>query len=481
LKRSTVVAALVLAALGAYIYWFERAPKEDGEGEALFNVQKDAIDRIELRARGKEPVVVEKKDASWFLTAPVAAKADASEVDLLLQNLSTLRFDRVVAKASTAALPDFGLDSPPLGVRFHTRDGKDRSLDFGKDAPTESHQYARRDGADEILVLRSHLSLNFDKSGWDLREKAVFPGAQGSESEPRRIQISRPSGTLLLVNEGGLWRVTEPLRARADRYRVSSLVSRMRSAKMRDVVSETPDATPPGTGTGLEEPERRIRIEPPEGSDSNESLELSIGSKKGDDFYAKTPSRPQVFLVASDLVEELDRPVSEYESMKLFEFSTFDAGRFRIEARAGSGSASEVRDVASKKSDSGGEKTWRETSPAPGRDLDTAAVEDFLYKLNGTSAAKIVERPDLAKLGLEAPAFVVSVWSKEPEVEENVQVSKPLEGSVYALRKGDEVALELTTETWQGIEALMTLEPKKPKETEESQEKKEPPPNSKKN
>jgi Domain of unknown function (DUF4340) len=465
-RRSTVAAALLLAALGAYIFWFEREPKEDAEGEPVFTVSKDAIDRIELRAKGKEPVSVEKKDETWELTAPVTAKADGSEVDVLLQNLSTMRFDRVVARASEAKLPDFGLDSPGLEVRFRTRDGKESALAFGKDAPTTSHQYARRDGNDEILVLRSHLSLNFDKSGWDLRDKAVFPGADreaGSESEARRVEIERPEGRLVLDNDGGLWNVSEPQRARADRYQVSSLISRVRAAKMRDVVSET--ASGASASYGLEEPRYHIRIDPPEGPDSKGSLELSIGSKKDDDFYATTPARPQVFLLASDLVTELGRPVREFESTKLFEFSTFEAGRFRIEARTESGV--ETRDIVSKKAESGEEKTWRETSPEPGRDLDTSAVEDFLYKLNGTAATKVLESPELGTLGLEAPAFVVTVWSREPEIEETLRVSKPAKEAVYAIRQGDSVALELTPDAWKGIEALMKLEPQKKEENKE--------------
>lgn len=466
MKRSTVAAALLLAALGAYIFWFEREPQQDLEGEPVFTVGKDAIDRIEIRARGKDAVVVEKKGEAWELTAPVTATADGSEVDLLLQNLSSMRFDRVVAKASEAKLPDFGLDSSRLEVRFRTKEGNERVLDFGKDAPTTSHQYARRDGKDEILVLRAHLSLNFDKSGWDLRDKAVFPGIAGgseNESESRRVEISRPAGKLVLENDAGLWMVTEPRRARADRYRVSSLVSRVRNAKMRDLVAETMAGS--GESYGLEKPQYRVRIDSPGSPESHDVLELSIGSKKGDGFYAMAPARPQVFLVASDLVEELERPVGDFESMKLFDFSTFDAARFRIETRTGA--SKQTRDVVSSKSDSGGEKSWRQTSPEPPRDLDTGAVEDLLYKLNGTTATKIVESPDLGKLGLEEPALVVSVWSREPEVEESLRVSKPVEGSVYALREGDSVALQLTTDAWKGIEALMTLEPKEQEENKE--------------
>ncbi len=386
-----------------------------------------------------------------------------------------------MAKAPAAKLADFGLDSPAIDVRFRTEDGKERTLDFGKDAPTTGHQFARRDGNDDILILRENLSLNFDKSAWDLRDKAVFPDIEaGSESEARRVEISRPAGKLVLENDNGLWHVREPQRARADRYRVSSLVSRVRNAKMSEIVSETAEGAT--DDYGLDQPSRRIEIELPEETENRDKadkpeeserntrlLELSIGAKKGSDFYARTPARPQIFLVAFDLVEELDRKVRDFESMKLFDFETFDVGRFRIET------GGETREYVAKKSDSGGEKTWRQTSPEPGRDRDTTAVEDFLYKLNGTTAKTIIDSPDLAKQGLSEPAFVVTVWSKEPEIEEVLRVSKPVGGSVYAIRQGDSVALELASEAWNGIQSLMTMEPKKEKEEKKDSKPETPP------
>jgi hypothetical protein len=440
MRRSTLVAAAVLALLGGYIYWFEREPVEDPEGEEVFDVEKDSIDRIEIRrASESEPVVVEKDPGKgWRLTSPVAAEADQEEVDLLLQNLATMRSERVVAQASSVKLSEFGLEAPAIEVRFRPRDGGERSLAFGSDTPTPSNQYARRDGGEDILVVASHLSLNFDKSGWDLREKTVFP--LETPSEATRVEIERPEGWLVLVKEGGLWFVAEP-RSRADRNRASGIASRIRGAEMKEIVSETPGAL---ETYGLDAPSRRVRVTL-EGEGSP-LLELEVGASKDSDYYARTPAREQVFVLASDLVSEIDTAVSAIQSTKLFDFSTFAAKRLRIEAR---GEA--TREL--EKEESTEEKKWRQTSPEPARDLDTTKVEDLLYVLNGASGT-LAATPTTGD-----PDLTITVWSGDPLIEETILVKKKADGGVEATRKGEAVALELTADVWNDLEAKMKLEP----------------------
>ena len=438
------MAAAVLALFAGYIYWFEREPVSDAVGEEVFGVEGESIDRIEIRRSAEGgPVVLEREgEKGWRLVSPVAAEADEGEVDLLLQNLATMRFERVVAQASSVKLADFGLEPPRIEVRFRTKDGTSRSLAFGSDTPTPSNQYARRDGGEDILVVASHLSLNFDKSGWDLRDKAVF--ALETAPEANRIEIERPEGKLVLVKEGGLWFVAEP-RSRADRNRASGIASRVRAAEMKEIVSETQGAL---ESYGLDAPTRRVRIEL-EGEGSP-ALELDIGASKDSDYYARTPAREQVFVLTSDLVGELDTVVSELQSTKLFDYSAFAVKRLRIEAKGAA-----PRDL--ERLDATEEKKWRQTAPEPGRDLDTTAVEDLLYALNGASGS-LAPAPTKVE-----PDLTITVWSGEPPIEERVLVRKGTDG-VEVERAGEVVALEITSEAWKDIEAKMKLEPPPAKE-----------------
>ncbi len=432
----------MLAALAGYIYWFEREPVSDAEGEEVFGVEEDAIDRIELqRSPEGEPVVLERGEKGWRLASPVAAQADEGEVDLLLQNLATMRFERVVAQASAVKLKDYGLDPAKMEVRFRTKDGTSRSLAFGADTPTPSNQYARRDGGEDVLVVASHLSLNFDKSGWDLRDKAVY--ALEGAPPAKRIEIERPEGNLALVKEGDLWLVLEP-RSRADRNRSAGIATRVRTAEMKEIVSETSGEL---AAYGLDQPSRRVRVEfEGEGSPS---IELLIGAATGSDYYARNPARQEVFVVASDLVDELAAPLAEVQSKKLFDYSTFAARRVRIEVKG-----EPPRELERGEAE---EKKWRETAPPPGRDLDTTQVEDLLYALNGATGSLS------ASPAKTEPDFTITVWSGDTPTEERILVRREAEG-VEVERAGEAVALALTGEAWTDIESKMKLEPQPAKE-----------------
>lgn len=439
MKRSTLLAALILASLGAYIYWEGRETPADPDVLHVFEVEKETIERIEIRRRGEEPVVVTRNGDSFRLVAPLDAPADAAEVDLLLQNLETIAFDRVVAKASEVDLEEFGLSDPGIEVRFVVG-ADERSLAFGKDAPTTSNQYARRDDADEILVLESHRSLNFEKTAWDLRDKSIFDTPDSAEIH--RITIERPAGTLVLARERGLWQVVEPRRARADRFEVTTLASRLRDVEMRDVVSESGELE---DSYRLAAPSRTLQIELEGGTSPSSRLDVGAEAERG--FYARSGSRAAIFLVASDVIEELDRPAEAFESKKLFDFSTFEVTRFRIQKR---GEAERV--VAMEGSE---EKAWKEA----GRELDRTAVEEFLYALNGATASEL--QPGS---GIDGPDFEITVWSKDSAVEEWTRVKVDTD-VVLAHRAGDDVVLKLSPSEWSRIEELASLEPK----AEESQ------------
>jgi hypothetical protein len=435
LKRTTLAAAAVLALLAGYIYWFEREPVAEDEGEKVFDVEEDSIERVELRrAADTEPVVVEREgETGWRLASPVEAKADGEEVDLLLQNLATMRFDRVVAQASSVKLSDFGLDPAKLEVRFRTKEGAEGGLFFGSDTPTPSKQYARRDGGEDILVVEAHLSLNFDKSGWDLRDKAVF-ALQGAP-EANRIEIERPQGKLVLSKEGALWFVAEP-RSRADKNRAAGIASRIRGAEMKEVVSETQSEL---AAFGLDAPSRRVRIE----LESGGPLELEIGQAKESDFYARTPAREQIFVLDSDLVSELDAPLEEIQSKKLFDYTTFAAKTIVIEEK---GAATRTLE----RQDSTEDKKWRQTQPEPARDLDKTKVEDLLYALNGATGTLV------AAVSKEEPDLKITVTSGDPPIEEAVSVRKRADG-VEVERAGETVAVKLSLDAWKDIESKLKL------------------------
>ena len=463
MNRSTLVAALVLAGLVTYIYLFEH--DEPSAGVAIFEVEEEAIRRVEIRrnvAEGGEADAVERlitleKEATpaddeeetsvWYLLEPVAALADDRNVAELLSDLASIESERVVARTSQVDLKDYGLDEPFVEVRFATDDGEEHGLAFGAETPTGFNRYAKRMGDDDVLVVSSYLSDNFDKSAWELRDKAVF---RLEDPQTRTISVDTPETAYVLDRSDGVWRLAKPFRAIVETYRASSLSSRFREAEWEELVAESADDLSP---YGLDAPRYRLSLEPEAGS----SATLLVGEAvEKSDYYAKTAERPQVFLLASDLVEELKTEPAELVSKKLFHFSTFQATGLLLEA---SGHQARVLERVLEPDDA--DRNWRQSSPEEA-EVERKTVEDLLYKLNGTSAEEIVEVDTASSdiYGLANPAFTITVHSvsNEEQHEERLLIGKPDGDSVYCQRSGDDIALRLTAQTWSEIEELLTLE-----------------------
>ncbi|HXV65141.1 MAG TPA: DUF4340 domain-containing protein [Vicinamibacteria bacterium] len=432
MKRSTVAALAVLLLLGGYIYFFEREPAPESDGEPVFDVEQDSIVRVDIRERGEPEVTVEKNDDGWRIVAPIEADADPDEIDNLLRSAATMSFERAVAKASEVDLGAFGLVEPSVTFSFRTEAGEEQGLAFGSDTPTSGNRYARRQGDEDILVVASHSSLGFEKTAWDLRDKSLFDLSE--DAEATRIAIDRPAGRLVFARVDGDWRLEEPFHARAEAYEASGIASQIQSAEMQEIV----------TDGDFDRPDFTVRLEL---AGEEEPLVLEIGEKRDIDYLARSPSRADRFLVDGALVDDLAKEASEYVSKKLFHYSTFQVHRFRIGERT------------IEKDGSGEEAVWRETAPQT-RDLDRSVVEDLLYKLNSTSATEIAEGVAFA------PKVTIAVVSGDPEREETTELGEPGEDAVYARREGDDVLLKLPLATWQEIEALVPLTPKAETEPE---------------
>ena len=423
MKPSTLVAASVLLLLVGYIYFFEQEPLEEERANQLFQFEEASIERIEIRTRGEDTIVADKRGENWHLSTPISGAADENEISLLLKNLATAELDRAVGSVAELGLENFGLDEPVLEIRFRVSEGDEGGLQFGTDTPTGTTHYARRSGEDEILVVASYLSLNFKKTTWDLRDKS-------------RVEIEKPEGRLVFENNRGLWFVLGETRFRADGFEVEGLVSRFRQADMRDIVSETSEDL---VSLGLKPYHRALRVE--WADESLSPLEIHVGDKSSIDFYARVPARPQVFLLDPILVEDLGREASAYRSARLFEYTTSTVRRVRVQLMNNPDGGFDIEAGS-------GKARW---SP----------VEDLLYEMSEVRAEEIVEEPLLDELALRDPSVSVTVWSDTPEREETIRAGGLIGESVFVQRDGDDVALRVSATVWASVETLFGLVEKK--------------------
>ena len=164
---STLGLVVVLAGLGAYIYFVDSGrPASTGtEGEPartkLFTVEADKINEIKVTANGQTSLL-RKSDAGWKLIEPVQADADPPEAIGLAKAIEGIESVRDVDE-KPADLKQFGLAEPPLTVEFKAEGGASGSFMLGDKNPTQSELYAMKGGETKVFLVSSFQESSFYK------------------------------------------------------------------------------------------------------------------------------------------------------------------------------------------------------------------------------------------------------------------------------------------------------------------------------
>lgn len=448
----TGVAVLALAGLFSY-YWFverKREPKPEGEREkvTVLAVDKAKAKEISIATAGGETIRLLKEGAAWKVAAPFAAPADTSAVESLLTSLEKLEADEVVVEQATS-LAEYGLDEPTRTIRALV-EGAAAPLEvqFGAKSPDGSSVYARTASAPKVYLVPQWVEGTFDKKPFDLRDRDLL---HVKRDDVRSLEVVGPEGSFALARtDAGEWAFTKPVASRAGRWSVDGLLGTIENLRMELVAAE---AGADVKAFGLDRPARTVSLVLKDGS--TRALEIGAGApdpsatpapspspgEKADlpkptKYYARQAGTGLVAVVPATLADDLAKGMGELRAKRLLEVATYETEGFETVA----GGARKVFAKSTAKDKDGFDKTqWKRTAP-DAQDLDTAKVEDALFKMGGVEVSEFVDAPQpLAAYGLDAPVLKVTVKAK---TEGWIEVGKK-DGAVYARRNGDSAVLKL--------------------------------------
>ena len=443
--KTTLILAVILLALGAYIYRYEREPVADetaSSSERIFDFEADQIQQIQVRRADNEDVKLERTgEDSWRLLEPTSVDADTVASNALANAAASLERDRVVTEGDDLQLADFGLDKPQLELELSVKDvPQTTTLLLGDQTPTGNNLYGTVAGSKQIFVIANSSKFALEKTGWDLRDKQIL---RINHDDVKTVDVKLPEKQFSLERvSADFWNVAKPVSTRADRYKASGLVSMLESAKMQELVSESAGNPSDYRQYGLTSPTYQVDIHLADGNTTT----LLVGDQKDSNYYARNPDRPLVYLIGESVVNDVKRDETEYISKRLFGFATYQATKLQI------ASADEPTRIYEKvKQDE--RDVWKQTAPEA-RDLEGTKVDDLLYKLNGTDAEEMLpEGPSM-----ETPRYTISVWSNEGKELEELTVGDTSGDTVFARRNGDDLFLKISKANWNEIDNLMELD-----------------------
>jgi hypothetical protein len=417
MKLSTnLLLASVLLALAGFVYFYEikggeERQKSEEAAKKLLTLEADSVTAFSLQPAG---IAFKKEEGSWQIVQPINYPADETSVTNLLEGLQSAKRERDIAQeASTFA--SYGL-APAHREILISHAGKHETIYLGDKNTTSSYVYARVDGKPQVVLTEIALLNNSEKKLEDWRDKRLLKFETG---QVQHLSLHTPRAYFDLQKESGKWKLVRPLQADADESKISQILNRLSYANVAKFVAETMDDR---KSYGLEKPNYELRLTL--GEDSMQKS-MQFGKRTSAGYFAYDPARPQVFLVDSSLVQELEVELMDLREKRLAGFESYRADYLSLQYPDTTIICE--KDTAAQ---------WRITAPQE-KKAKSWKVSNITNTLAGLQAATFVEEQagDLDVYGLVNPRARITVKEKGAELAQ-VLLGNVKEDHVYAKAAG---------------------------------------------
>lgn len=310
--KRTLFVLMILAGLGAYVYFVEVKGKQAEEkaekaAKRLVPIDKIDVERLEIVNAGKR-MAVAKVDGKWQMTHPVSAPADTSVVDAVLSSLTGAETKGSVTPEGDS-LRAYGLHDPKLFFTVASAD-KTVKITVGRKSPVSQDTYVKIDDQPEILLTSTTLEATGNRKPDDLRDKQLFTFAAGDVTA---VTVKDGAATVVVRRHGDGWLLESPAKLEADASVADGLASDIANLRAAGWIAET--ATPAElAANGLAKPAVVIEAELKTG----ERKRIFVGAAAGNDRAARIEGRPQILKIADWSVKNLTKTPADLKDRRLF-------------------------------------------------------------------------------------------------------------------------------------------------------------------
>lgn len=431
--RSTIALAVVLAGLGAYIYFVTSkmppggpAADADKKEKVFASLQPDKIDDVKVSTAAGDATTLKKDGAVWKITQPSELPASESDVSQLTSALGQVEIVRVIDENPTN-LNDYGLSNPRVEVDFKAAGDKDyRKLYIGEKTPTGGDFFAKRNDEKKVFLISASQDTSLNKTTFDLRDKTLL---KFERDKVDAIDVTSGGKTITLAKDGGDWKMSKPVQTKADFGSVEGLVGRLQTVQMKSIAAD--NVAPADLKKyGLDKPEATVNL----GLGSAKATLLFGGKAADNTVYARDASKNTVVTVESALLDDMKKGADDYRRKDVFEFRPFNATHIEI-TRNG-------QTITLERSKGQGENApdkWKRTAPTAG-DIDKEKSDSLLGKLSNIRVTSFVD--STANTGLDKPAMNVVVKFDDGKKEDRATFGQ-VGNDVFVSRPGEPGAAKI--------------------------------------
>ncbi|HSA64199.1 MAG TPA: DUF4340 domain-containing protein [Nitrospira sp.] len=329
----TAVMALVLAALGLYLYLIEFPAKESQEREEsvkkkVLTVEEQAITSLTFKTDREELVLERTPDKGWALIKPIRAEADTRELQSLIRAIVLGSVHRVVEENPTALAP-FGLDKPVAAVTIKGGSAEDTLL-IGDTGPLSSTLYVLRT-SDHALLLTDLAPKDFvNKSLMTFRKKDILHIPSG---EVDRIRLTYPTTEIVLYRVSDKpkprWKIRYPVEAEADLNEVRMLLFRLEDLKAMSIVDPGPARD--ALAKTLKQPKVKITVH---AHDGDQIVKLHQPDPSSGEAIAETAPDAPLYRINPTFVKDFTKELYHLQDKRLFGADESDIAMLAVKTHA---------------------------------------------------------------------------------------------------------------------------------------------------
>src|SRR5712671_6409721 len=398
---ATTLGVLALAAaIGGAALWVTRdtekkAEQKEKSAKLFEGLDKSKVRQVRLVSGGKLVALVARADAStpWKITEPLAADADASAVDGLVNGVADFKQKSELGEADPT---QYGLDKPATVVSVKSEDGKESAIEIGETNPFDSSVYVRKAGEKIVRVADGWTKSAFEKQLLDLRDKRVL--RLDDTAEVRRIEVAGTAPAYTLEKDGAAWKLAAPQKETADTATADRVATALKSLRATGIAAESADsAALKQYGLSPAKVTVQLTVAAAGGKDTFRRTLLlgQPGPQKGSvavKTYAKRDDAPTLFEVDQQILKDLQKELFELQDKALVRANREDVRKVVLE-QPGSPKIVVARKKEQPKDGGFADETFSVLEPKQGP-AKKGKISSAVYSITGLRAAAFASKPD---------------------------------------------------------------------------------------
>jgi Domain of unknown function (DUF4340) len=430
MNKSTAIILVAALALAAFVYFYDvKHTKTTEEKEALaadtggtntaFMVETANITTMTIDREGTT-ATFEQRNGTWFMTTPVDTRAEQSDVGGVAGQLGSIRINRTLPDSSTQAneLGTYGLTSPAVTIHFTLKNGQKHELRLGNKDFSGSYVYGLIDEQKDVVLLPESILISSNKAPDDFRDQSALSFDANTVVS---FQLRNSSGEIEAVKKGSDWQIEKPRQTRADNVAVSSLLDSVSTTRVAAFINEK-DASANLGKYGLNAPVETFKAQLAD----NKTVEIELGKKDGDIYYARDISRPFIFKVKEPLFRSMDAKIGDLRDKKLVRVDESNISKMQVDR--GVTAAVCTKDVNG---------DWKAEQAAQSKAKPTYCANAW-NALNDAHVSEVYDTvPASAAAAMEKPEYRVSITDKAGK-RTDLEISKVADGAAFVKEEGQQ-------------------------------------------